>query len=169
MYYIFLTISFFCFAFHTTVHILEHYKKISGNRGIYTAIGISMFLGWLTYFIVSFNNPYLLSLSGLNYIGLVLVIAGFCLFFVSHARVHKRMHSRKGNLVTDGIYAHLRHPMYLGEILILLGAPVFGQGLLTLMLSPVFIIQILVWRYLEEKELMKEFPEYAEYTKRTWF
>ena len=169
MYYIFLALSFLCFSFHTSVHILEHYKRISGNRGIYTAIGISMFLGWLTYFIISFNDPYLLNLSGLNYIGLVLVIAGFYLFLVSQARVHKRMRSGKGKLVTDGIYKRLRHPMYLGEIMIFLGAPILGEGLLTLFLSPVFIIHILIWRYLEDRELIEEFPEYAEYSKNTWF
>jgi protein-S-isoprenylcysteine O-methyltransferase Ste14 len=169
MYYILFAAAFACFAFHTAVHVLEHFKKIHEHKSIFIAIGVSMFLGWLSYFSMPFYDPIPVDLSGLNYLGLIPLIAGFYLFFVSHAKVHKRMHSGKGGLATDGIYKRLRHPMYLGEILMLLGAPMLGQGMLTLFLSPAFIIQILVWRYLEEQELMGEFPEYKEYRKRTWF
>jgi protein-S-isoprenylcysteine O-methyltransferase Ste14 len=169
MYYILFGIAFICFGFHTAVHMLEHLKKISGHKGIYAAIGISMFIGWFSYFYMSFTDPVPMNLYGLNYTGLIPVIAGFYLFFVSHSKIHRRMHSGKGELVTDGLYRRIRHPMYLGEILMLLGAPILGQGLLTLFLSPAFIIQILIWRYLEEKELAEEFPEYAEYKKRTLF
>ena len=168
MYYIFFSIVFVCFAFHTTVHILEHLKRISEYKSIYAAIGISMFFGWFSYFYISFSE-FSMNLTGLNCFGLLILIVGFYLFFISHAKVHKRMHSGKGKLVTDGIYKHLHHPMYLGEILMLLGAPILGQNLLTLLLSPIFIIQILVWRYFEEQELTEEFPEYAEYKKKTWF
>lgn len=168
MYYIFFSIVFICFFFHTAVHVLEHYKRISEHKGIFAAIGISMFFGWFSYFFISFSE-FSVNLSIINYLGLIILIMGFYLFFVSHAKVHKRMHSGKGKLVTDGIYKHLRHPMYLGEILMLLGAPILGQSLLTLFLSPIFIIQILIWRYFEEQELTEEFSEYAEYKKRTWF
>lgn len=169
MYYIFFSIVLLCYLFHTTVHILEHFKRISDNKNIHIAIGISMFIGWFSYFYISFNGFSLENLSAFNYMGLLVLIMGFYLFLVSHARVHKRMHSGKGKLITDGVYKHLRHPMYLGEIMMLLGAPLFGQSYLTVILSPIFIIQILIWRYFEEQELIKEFPEYSEYRKRTWF
>ena len=115
------------------------------------------------------TDPLPMTLYGLEYLGLFTLIAGFYLFFASHAKVHKKMHSGEGRLVTDGLYKHMRHPMYVGEILMLLGAPVFGQSQLTLLLSLIFIIQILVWRFFEERELLIEFPEYAEYKKRTLF
>jgi len=169
MLYIFFSIAFICFAFHTSIHILEHYKKISEHRSIFAAIGISMFFGWFFYFLASFHDPDPVNLSGVYCIGLIPVMLGFYLFFASHSKVHKRMLSGKGELITDGLYKHTRHPMYLGEILILLGAPILGQSLLTLFLSPILIIQILIWRYYEEQELVEEFPEYAEYKKRTWF
>jgi len=169
MYCIFFTIALLCFLFHTTVHVLEHFKKLSEHEAVHATIGISMLLGWFSYFYISFSEfpavPH-----AINHSGLVILIIGIYLFIISHAKIHKRMHSRKGELVTDGIYKHIRHPMYLGEILMLLGAPISGSSLLTLALSPLFIIQILVWRYFEEQELMKEFPkEYGGYRKRTWF
>ncbi len=169
MYLIFFIIALVCFAFHTAVHVLEHFRRISGNRSIHVTIGVSMFFGWFSYFYISFSGFSLAVLNTISFIGVAMLMAGIYLFLVSHARVHKRMHGGKGKLVTDGIYSRLRHPMYFGEILMLLGAPILGQILLTLFLSPIFIIQILAWRYIEEKELVKEFPEYREYMNRTWF
>ncbi len=169
MYLAFFIIALACFAFHTAVHLLEHFSKIKDSKGIHISIGISMFLGWSSYFYISFSGFSPEGFGPAGYVGLALLIAGFYLFAASHSEVHKRMYSGKGKLVTDGLYKHIRHPMYLGEILMLLGAPVLGQNITTLFLSPVFIIQILIWRFLEEKEMVKEFPEYREYKKRTWF
>lgn len=164
MYYIFFSIALACFAFHTIVHLLKKENKI-----FYSVVGIAMFLAWFSYFFMSFSDPNPMHFFGLNYLGFFPLMVGIYLFFASNTRVHKRMHSGKGNLITGGVYKHLRHPMYLGEILMLLSVPIIGQSLLTLFLSPIFIIQILIWRYLEEKELMAEFPGYCEYKKRTWF
>lgn len=168
IYYVVFTVSFLCFLYHTLVHVLEHFKKILESKKIYATIGISMFFGWLFYFFMSCSEPPV-SLSYLNLAGLLILVVGFYLFFASHRRIHKRMHTGEGKLITDGVYKRIRHPMYVGEILMLLGAPLLGSSWLTLALSPLFIVQILVWAYLEEKDMLKEFPEYAEYKKRTWF
>lgn len=168
MYWELFALAFLCFSYHTAIHVLEHLRRIPEIKAVFISIGLCMLLGWVSYFYISFSGLEL-SLSLMNYAGLALLLVGFYLFFVSHAKVHKRMHSGKGGLVTEGIYRHIRHPMYLGEILMLLGAPLFGGSSLTLMLSPLFIVQILVWRYMEEKELLKEFPGYAAYKKKTLF
>ena len=168
IYYVAFTVSFLCFLYHTLIHVLEHFKKIPESKKIYATIGISMFFGWVFYFLMSFLEL-TVSFSYTNFAGLIILMVGFYLFFASHAKVHKRMHTGKGKLITEGLYGKIRHPMYVGEILMLIGAPVLGSSWLTLTLSPLFIIQILLWAYLEEKEMLKEFPGYAEYKKRTWF
>lgn len=170
LYYIFLGVAFVCFAFHTIVHLLEHSGRISHNRRIFAAIGIAMFFGWFSYFFISFNDPYSVGLTAFTIVGILLLIPGFCLWGVSHAKMHKRMHKGKGKLVTTGLYGHIRHPMYLGNLMMFLGAPMLGGALLTLAISPVFMVMVLIWRHIEEKELLKEFPkEYSEYKKKTWF
>jgi len=169
MYYlIFFITAFICFAFHPTTHILSHFKRIKENRSTYTAIGFCMFLGWISYFYISISGMQLSSFSAFQGIGLVLLIIGFYLFSASHKKIHKRLHG-KGGLTTDGLYKHIRHPMYVGEILLFLGAPLLGGNFLTLSLSVIFIVQILIWAYLEEKALVKEFPEYSNYKKKTLF
>ena len=169
MYDIFFAIAFGCFVFHTTVHLFEYYKILPHLKGVHMGIGISMFLGWFSYFYASFGDPFAVNIYPLNLIGIPLVVIGFYLFLASQKRVHKRMHKNEGGLIRDGVYKYFRHPMYLGEILLFWGAPILGGSLLTLHLSPIFVFQLFIWRYYEEKELSKEFPEYTDYKKRTWF
>lgn len=73
------------------------------------------------------------------------------------------------HLVTTGWYQHLRHPRYLGLILMLLGfALVFRSwpGLIAVPLAA----GALVWRIFdEEKMLLQEFgEEWEAYRRRTW-
>jgi protein-S-isoprenylcysteine O-methyltransferase Ste14 len=70
-------------------------------------------------------------------------------------------------LATTGPYAHLRHPQYVGFMLIMLGFLFQWPTLLTLVMFPV-----LVWMYVrlarrEEREVQAEFgEEYTRYVRR---
>jgi len=73
----------------------------------------------------------------------------------------------KGRLITGGIYAYIRHPMYAG-ILIICGTLVIQFWSLPrlacwLVLACVFIVKILK----EEKLLASRFPEFEEYKNQT--
>jgi len=81
----------------------------------------------------------------------------------------KTLESYKGDLITKGIYSKIRHPMYLGFILWLIGFPIFFGALFSLIISFLFIGNVLFWRYLEEKELLERFPTYSAYKKTTLF
>jgi len=69
-------------------------------------------------------------------------------------------------VISSGPYARVRHPMYLGGLIFILGIPLaLGSwlGLLTIVL----FAPILAWRILdEEKFLVKNLPGYAEYEKK---
>jgi protein-S-isoprenylcysteine O-methyltransferase Ste14 len=74
---------------------------------------------------------------------------------------------RQGALATAGPYAHLRHPQYVGFILVMFGFLLQWPTLLTLAMFPV-----LVWMYVrlarsEEREVEAEFGEtYRAYARR---
>jgi protein-S-isoprenylcysteine O-methyltransferase Ste14 len=74
---------------------------------------------------------------------------------------------RQGELATTGPYAHIRHPQYLGFILVMFGFLLQWPTLLTLAMFPV-----LVWMYVrlarqEEREALAAFGEdYARYAER---
>jgi protein-S-isoprenylcysteine O-methyltransferase Ste14 len=68
-------------------------------------------------------------------------------------------------VISTGLYAIVRHPMYAGALVMLLGMPLaLGSwwGLCALL----FIVPVLIWRLLDEERLLrKELPGYVEYTR----
>ena len=103
---------------------------------------VSIFLG----FILPISNMIIL-------IGILLIIFGW-----------RKIYRAKGQLVTTGIYGHVRHPQYLGFLLLTLGMNVLWIAISTLLLWP--ILAILYYRLAkkEDKELEESFgEEYLKY------
>jgi protein-S-isoprenylcysteine O-methyltransferase Ste14 len=100
---------------------------------------------------------------GILFVGIGAVIFLTALFTI------KTLETYEGDLITKGIYSKIRHPMYLGFILWLIGFPLFYGALFSFFLSLPFIANVLFWRYLEEIELEKRFPPYGDYKKTTIF
>jgi len=79
----------------------------------------------------------------------------------------ERIHKARGELVTAGIYATIRHPQYAGLFLAILGSLIWWPSLITLLMAP-----ILLWSYYrlarrEERELEAQFGEaYRRYRER---
>ena len=89
-------------------------------------------------------------------IGMLLVIFGW-----------KEIFSGKGKLVTTGIYRYIRHPQYVGFLLITLGMNVWWLTIITLALWPVLAIVYYKLAKTEEKDAEEKFgEEYLKY-KRT--
>jgi steroid 5-alpha reductase family enzyme len=70
-------------------------------------------------------------------------------------------------LVTRGLYRYLRHPMYLSQALVALGAPLTLGGRHVLLLAVPTILVLLVRVLREDEALARTFPEYAHYAART--
>ncbi len=82
-------------------------------------------------------------------------------------RSWKQIHAANGQLVTIGIYRHVRHPQYSAMFLLILGFFIQWPTLITAVMAPV-----LVWLYhrlalKEEKEMESRFGDnYNSYIKR---
>ena len=95
-------------------------------------------------------------------------LTGFVMFILS--TIAKKGFHESEHLVTEGIYSRVRNPMYLGTILIHIGFPIAAKSLLTLISAVIWIPLILVWKYVEGKQLERKFgQEYLEYKKQTFF
>jgi len=71
-------------------------------------------------------------------------------------------------LITDGIYSHIRHPLYLGEMTRNLGLAILFSSLFGLVVMILANIFLLLRIEIEEKMLIAEFGlEYEEYRKKT--
>jgi methanethiol S-methyltransferase len=75
------------------------------------------------------------------------------------------IHGAKGNkLVTEGVYAKVRHPQYGGIFLVTVGFMVQWPSLTTLIMWPILIVAYYRLSMREEKELEKQFgQQYREY------
>jgi protein-S-isoprenylcysteine O-methyltransferase Ste14 len=73
-----------------------------------------------------------------------------------------------GHLVTRGVYGRLRHPMYTGMTLIVVGLAM-RQPTLPVAIAGVALVALLLAkaRY-EERLLATRYPDYAAYRARTW-
>ncbi len=108
---------------------------------------------------------YLLSRTGIISLGAgvsivmflstVLIVLGFVLL----ARGWKKVYRGESVLVTDGLYARLRHPQYLGLILIVVAFLIMWPTILTILLAPFLIAKYILLAREEDRELEKEFGE----------
>ena len=115
---------------------------------------LEMLFGWKT-------NPHF---GPFHILSNVLIIAGF--FVISNAWSVLYAAQRKRALATTGPYAYVRHPQYVGFILVMFGFLLQWPTLLTLAMFPV-----LVWMYIrlarsEEQEAIVTFGEaYRQYAR----
>ena len=96
--------------------------------------------------------------------GSALMLAGFILMGIGWWQIHRA----KGKLVTNGLYAYMRHPQYFGLFLLTFGMLVQWPTLPTLVMWPVLIVAYLRLARREEREALERFGSaYIEYAKRT--
>lgn len=98
------------------------------------------------------------------------IMLSFVLFFLvmkSNSYAASTIQVEAGQpVVSTGPYAYVRHPMYSGALLLLTAMPLaLGSWLSVLLVVPFF--PVLVWRILDEEDLLrKNLPGYAEYMRR---
>jgi protein-S-isoprenylcysteine O-methyltransferase Ste14 len=69
-------------------------------------------------------------------------------------------------VISTGPYAIVRHPMYAGGLLYILGMPLALGSFRALLVLPVIFL-FLIWRLFDEERLLsKELPGYKEYTEK---
>ena len=130
---------------------------------------INMLLLWMSWFALCSLDIYKIQPNGIvRLLGVLISSIGIIVFLTGLFTI-KTLESYEGDLITKGIYSKIRHPMYIGFILWLIGFPIFFGAIFSSMLSLIFIANILFWRSLEEKELSIRFTSYEDYKKTTIF
>jgi protein-S-isoprenylcysteine O-methyltransferase Ste14 len=87
----------------------------------------------------------------------VLIGGGFLLIAAAWRVLYAAQ--QRGVLATTGAYAHVRHPQYVGFVLVLLGFLLQWPTLLTLAMFPVLVVMYLRLARSEEREALAEFGE----------
>jgi len=162
-------VSILTHSIRTVYEILKHKQVLKAGKLSFIIIFTNMIILWISWILLCIYDIYKIDIPVMvRYTGILLAVVGIIAFLAGLFTI-KTLESYEGDLITTGIYSKIRHPMYLGFTLWLVGFPLFFGALFAFILSFLFITNILFWRYLEEKELELRFPGYPEYKKTTIF
>jgi protein-S-isoprenylcysteine O-methyltransferase Ste14 len=139
------------------------------SRALFVMILLDMIVLWASWFAACSVDPVRLALPSIVHrSGLAVLLAGLVL--AVGALIQLRGVEHIDHLVTTGLFGRVRHPMYLGFTLWILGWAVFQGAVVGFAAGLVGIAHILLWRRLEERYLEACYGEaYRAYRMRTWF
>jgi len=134
------------------------YFALGGVAGLTILYSLVLFFTMpRPYFLVSIIG-FLLCLTGLTLEYFGMKNLGFC--FSEHVKIPKK-------LIVSGLYEKVRHPIYSGAILIMIGFPLILNAYYALSASFLYIVLILIRTELEEKSLCRDLIGYEKYLKKT--
>jgi protein-S-isoprenylcysteine O-methyltransferase Ste14 len=107
----------------------------------------------------------------LNMAGFVLGLVGaaFSIWSISYLRRSFGLRAAVRTLVTGGPYARIRHPLYLGEIVHILGIAILSGKPLGLYLFVAAVALQVARAKVEERKFLRTLPEYDAYRGQTGF
>ena len=114
------------------------------------------------------HMPLLLRGAGLALIGLGSYVVWLTLKANSYAAPVVKIQKARGHLVvTTGPYAYIRHPMYAGALLVIVGVALWLGSWWGLIAGLGLVVIIAIRAVLEERSLAAELDGYAGYAART--
>ena len=107
----------------------------------------------------------------INMIGLAIGLFGalFSIWAIAHLRASFGLRTAVRELVTSGPYRRIRHPLYFGEIIHILGVAILAATPAALYLFVVAVGLQAIRAKIEERKFLASVPEYAEFQRNTGF
>lgn len=149
-------------------------QEMKWYRLFYTLFSTLLFIGILVQALFLPNQKMLETSPNLSYVGYMLATLGVVLTsrslkeisFSSFLGLSGKKNEPTEHLVIRGIYSKIRHPLYLGLILIFLGYFLVSGTVGALIHLSCLIGYLPFGIYFEEKNLLKKYGEaYADYQK----
>ncbi len=166
----------------STLRIKSYIVKKLGLKGyarLFTVTSVlalliavrAMNFSYWFHFFTSTNRLNLLSfLAGVVLAGLGVTLAVAAANVLDVSTVADMRSNRKDVLVTSGIYAHIRHPVYLAVILLCGGLALIYPFFKVTIFAVSFCCYVLIGAYLEERKLILKYgKKYYEYRKKAGF
>ncbi|MDK2871111.1 MAG: hypothetical protein PWQ16_463 [bacterium] len=113
---------------------------------------------------------YKATFEGENIMGSLLALAGMGLGLWGRSAMKESFSvktEKPEKLIKSGPYAIIRHPLYLGLILLCMGGVIASSS--KLLIIPFLInLVVIIKKVKTEEELLESLPEFKEYKSRTW-
>jgi protein-S-isoprenylcysteine O-methyltransferase Ste14 len=176
-------IAFFGPAFAITIYLMKMdsgllARRISAgplheketNQKIIQSLAQASFLLVIIFPVLDHRFGWSIVPPYINIVGDILIVIGFYIVFLvfkentfASALIEVTTEQK---VISTGPYASVRHPMYIGALILLLGTPL-ALGSLWGVLTIIPIMAVIIWRLLdEERFLAKSLPGYLEYEKK---
>jgi protein-S-isoprenylcysteine O-methyltransferase Ste14 len=173
--YLFLIPLLLGFIFNSASAFTAYYSRQFGERGgrlvsimLRDVVGIPV---WVIGYVVAAkasSTTLFRHVTIASVLEWLLILAGVAIISVGVLSLRWRAAapSTKDTLVQHGLYAHIRHPLYSGMILELVGIFLLIPTFTMLVACTLGVIWVMVQARLEEMDLVKRLPAYREYMRR---
>jgi protein-S-isoprenylcysteine O-methyltransferase Ste14 len=159
-----------CLFIRTGYELLKEAGKINPeSKPIFAIILAVMCALWVSWFTLCPRDAFHVAVpNAVRWGGFVLFAIGMVL--AVGALIQLRGVENIDHLVATGLFAKIRHPMYTGFVLWILGWSIYHGAIASLAVGLVGIANILYWRRLEEERLLARYGDtYRNYRMKTWF
>ncbi|UQD50993.1 isoprenylcysteine carboxylmethyltransferase family protein [Bacillus methanolicus] len=154
-------------------------KEKSGENPLYRIVHVTLEAFSILIVIVRFNRvliwkEIIAGNSIVDFVGLIIVFVGLMFSIWAKLVLGKNWSGaiqkvEKQELVKSGPYKYIRHPIYTGIIVGLIGSLIINRNFSSLFAVIIVTVLYIVKVNKEQKFLIKEFGEqYTEYIKKSW-
>lgn len=177
---LFLTCSFVIYFYIYSKINSRNYSngRLRGNSFGNSFRGVFKFILFFSYFIgllsIFFREQFfcLYSLNYISFLGVLVFILGFLEFLIAIRTLGNHYSPcyesyLPNKFIQKGVYSFVRHPIYSGNLISLLGLLLISGS--PLLLIPLILLFVYYYQAAkrEEKDLASMFPDYLEYKKQT--
>ncbi len=140
----------------------------TASTPVFAVVFTSMCVMWVSWFALGLLAPARLTIpSLLRWAGMSAVLTGVVLAVGGMWQLGGV--ENIDHLVTTGVFSKIRHPMYVGFALWIVGWCAYTGTVANLLLAPFGIASVAWWRRLEESQLAAQYgSEYADYRATSW-
>ncbi len=169
----------------TAVVVMPRYPELLAERvgpkkgaktwdtALLSLYGLAMMLMWIVAGL-DFRNSWSGGIGPVAQVSAMLIVIGGYALVVWATGVNAffsqvvRIQSERGHtVISSGPYRYVRHPAYVGMILVVLGAAIMLSSWWALIPGILSALLVIVRTALEDRTLQAELPGYAEYAQRT--
>ena len=134
-----------------TIHLIGH------------IIYITLYISLITSSIIFYNSA---NLATLLYAGWVIFACGLAILMIS-SQARRRAHQVKEALIQSGIYGYVRHPEFLGHMLIITSLTLMAQHPISVVIGVVLLLLLCIEIVEEDKRNIEKFGDaYRDYMRK---